>query len=86
METTFINTYSIEQFKKLHDISEINIIKNPHTDKLFFTTDSEIRGTVSTKFEDLIKDEKSISECADENGEVFWMIHKKQKDNVVVSL
>ena len=85
----FRETYSVPRFKQVKGISSLNIIKNPHTDKMFFTCpdDSTVSGKVSTK--DNWQDNPAISLCVDTStGEQFYLLHKQgsQNNNVVATL
>lgn len=85
-EEIFVRTMSVEAFKNELQCNEIQVIKNPNTGKLFFVTDNGASGKVSTKFEDISSEAKSISKCKDKNGEEFWMLHKQNQENTVLVL
>ena len=73
---TFTKTMSVSRFKSVNGISKINVIKNPKTEKLFFSCpdDSSISGKVANEL-DYSKD-LSVSECVStEDGSVFYMLH-----------
>jgi len=82
----FVRTMSLSAFKVELECNNIDIVKNPNTNKLFFVTDNGQSGKVSTKFNDIASEEKEVSWCKDANGEEFWMIHKRNTDNVVATL
>lgn len=44
----FLHTYTIEQFKAMTNVNSIEVRRNPHTNKLFFSYGSET-GAVSSK-------------------------------------
>lgn len=85
-DLTFMRTLSPSKFKTEKDISTIQIVKNPNTGKLFFTSkdDSSISGPVSGSW----KEDPAFSEVRGDEGEVFWMLHKRGSgdDNVVDTL
>jgi hypothetical protein len=82
METiTFTKKYTIEQFKSISKCSKIDIIKNPHTGKIFFSA-GDFNGKVSKKgYANPV-----ISLCTDDKGETFYMLHSDSSDNVLDSL
>jgi hypothetical protein len=89
MESTinFNRTMSVAAFKASRNISTINVVKNPHTEKLFFTCpdDSDVSGKVSTKL-DTTKP-LCISDFADtESGEKFLLLHNQGTSTVNVQL
>ena len=83
----YLRTMSVAAFKAARNVSVINLVKNPHTSKLFFTSpdDSAVSGKVSTKL-DTTKP-ISISECADvETGALFLLMHNQGTSTVNVQL
>ena len=82
-DLNFIRTFSIPAWKTSNSVSEIEIIENPNTGKLFFSTDNGITGAV-TEF----NGEIAISQVAGSDGVEFFMIHKKgsKPDNVKATL
>lgn len=80
---TYNQTWTVEQFKDLQKDSEINVVKNPNTGKLFFVCGSA-QGAVSSNIAQ--SDTPVISEVSDKStGEVFFMLHNKSKQNVVMT-
>lgn len=79
----FSQTTSIPSWKAMNSVSELNILKNPASGKIFFATDNRITGKVSTFEGDL-----AISWCEDSESKGFWMIHKKgsSTENILASL
>ena len=80
MENTlkFNSTVSINRFKAVNNISAINVIKNPHTQKRFFTCpdDSSISGKIAEKIN--FGEPLFVSECADtDSGESFRLLHNR---------
>ena len=85
----FNNTVSIARFKTINGISTINVIKNPHTEKRFFTCpgDSKISGKIAEKIN--FTEPLFISECADpDSGETFMLLHNRADNtaNIVATL
>lgn len=72
----FTKTVSISRFKQLMGINKINIVKNPNTGKVFFTSpdDSDIRGTVAIEI-DYTKDLMISTLVNEEDGVTFYMLH-----------
>ena len=84
----FTETYSVARFKELKGVTTLEIIKNPHTEKTFFTCpdDSTVSGKVGSQ--DWTHN-PAISLCVDsESGDTFYMLHKKgsSNQNVVATL
>lgn len=78
----FTQQFTIAEFKSMQKDSKIDIVKNPHTDKIFFVCGT-IKGKVSKKG----YAKPVISLCTDEtNGETFYMLHSQSDTNVVDSL
>ena len=78
----FGQKYSVAQFKANNNASKLDIIKNPHTGKTFFTCGSA-SGKVSNKG---YQPNPVITECTDEDGVVFFMLHSEANTNVVDTL
>ena len=79
---TFGQKYSVSAFKAMHNASKLDVIKNPHTDKVFFTCGSA-SGKVSTKG---YTPSPVITECTDEDGKTFFMLHSEADTNVLDTL
>lgn len=89
MERTlkFINTYTVAEFKELFGVVKIDIIKNPHTSKLFFTCNSKDLGSKSGPVSDDYATNPAISLVEGDDKEQFYIIHKKgSAENTVASL
>ena len=82
---TFKSTLSIEAFKASTGCKTIDVIINPKTSKPFFSTDNNISGAVSGDMAEVMAN-PAISEVVGLTGESFWMLHKKQSNNVVHTL
>ena len=77
------STWTIEQFKDLHKDSQLNVVKNPKTGKLFFTC-GDAQGAVSKNVAE--SGTPVVSEVSDKStGEVFFMLHAQANNNVVMS-
>lgn len=77
------STWTIEQFKDLHKDSQLNVVKNPNTGKLFFTC-GDAQGAVSKNVAE--GGTPVVSEVSDTTtGEVFFMLHCQAKNNVVMT-
>ena len=80
-ELSFIRTLSVAKFKEETKSSAIDVVRNPNSGKLFFVADSGIKGAVSENF----SENPCVSEVSGSEG-TFWLLHKKQSDNVLVTL
>lgn len=73
----FLQTMSVEDFKKGMGVSEIEVKKNPHAGKCFFVYGSET-GAVSIRFENGGITNPVVSQvCSDATGEMFFMLHQR---------
>jgi hypothetical protein len=72
---------SVQAFKAQCSASSLDIIKSPITGKLFFDCGGTT-GKVSNKG----YSNPVITECTDEDGVVFYMLHSKAETNVIDSL
>ena len=85
----FLQTTSLAKFKELVDITQIDVVKNPHTGKLFFVAsdDNSVSGKISESFDSTAP--VSVSKCLDpkdEKKEEFYMLHNTAESNVQYSL
>jgi len=82
----FLETTSLAKFKDLLDITQIDVIKNPKTGKLFFVAsdDNSVSGKISETFDSTAS--VSVSKCQDAEGEEFYMLHNTAESNVQFSL
>lgn len=81
-EMKFGQKFTVAQFKANNNATKIDVIKNPHTGKTFFTCGSA-SGKVSTKG---YTPNPVITECTDEDGVVFYMLHSEADTNVIDTL
>jgi hypothetical protein len=83
-ELVFSNSKTIGQFKADNNVSKIDIVKNPKTEKIFFSYVGG-SGAVSSKW---VRSEVSIiSTVSDrETGETFLMLHNEGVSNVIDTL
>lgn len=70
---SFIETLTVEQFKSRHDVSKLEVKRNPHTSKLFFTYGAQT-GAVASKG---IPKNPMLSRVQPEDGEAFWLLHEE---------
>ena len=86
---TFVETISIDAFKRTINCNEISIIENPNkAGSLFLTVDSDsnFRGAVAVgkyTLDEIIAD-PMISKVQGDNGDQFWMLHKRHTSNANV--
>ena len=85
----FTKSVSLNRFKAVQGITKINIVKNPKTDKTFFTCpeDSDIRGTIASSTD--FSKEIMVSTMVDsETGNSFLMLHNpgNSSANVIQTL
>lgn len=81
---SFSNTNGLKPFLISKGATKINLVKNPKTDKVFFTTDvAGISGKVSDKVKKLSA-ELQVSACTDNDNpeETFLMLHTANDANV----
>jgi len=89
MESTakFERTTSLRAFAIANGASGIELIKNPHTGKLF----AKLKGTditlrVAEKVGTDLNQDLSVSWFIPENGEASWMLHQTGSSNVVAEI
>lgn len=75
---TFIETLTVEQFKRAQGVERIEVKQNPHTGKLFFTFGAKT-GAVAVKG---IPSKPMLSYVQGEPSELnpdgkFWMLHEE---------
>ena len=83
-QLAFVATYTVAEFKELFKVSKIEIIKNPTTEKLFFTANTaegvQMRGAVSAGY----KEDTRISKVMMEDNTEMYLIHKGNSDENTV--
>ncbi len=73
----FIKTFSIEDFKAMQGVGQIQIKQNTKTGKCFFIYGRET-GPVSEKFLNGGLTNPVISEvCSPDTGDMFFMLHQR---------
>lgn len=85
----FTATMSIDRFKSVHNISTINVVKNPHTSKRFFVcpADSSISGKIAETID--FAAPLYVSDCTDpDSAESFRLLHNRTDNtaNIVATL
>lgn len=70
---SFNETLTVEQFKSQMNVSRIDVKKNPHTGKLFFTYGSKT-GAVAVKG---IPSHPMLSNVTTPEGDSFWLLHEE---------
>lgn len=70
---SFNETLTVEQFKSQMNVSRIDVKKNPHTGKLFFTYGSKT-GAVAVKG---IPSNPMLSNVTTPEGDSFWLLHEE---------
>jgi hypothetical protein len=80
----FSEAKTIAQFKSDNNLSNLPVVKNPNTGKIFLSWPGG-SAAISSKW---VKEESSvISRVTDEEtGESFFMLHNEAKDNVLFNL
>lgn len=81
---TFLRKLSPKEFSAETKATSLQVVKNPNTGKIFFSTNiAGVSGKVSNKY-DATKP-AVLSECSDADGEMFWMLHNPGEAVNVVS-
>lgn len=70
---SFNETLTVEQFKSQMQVSRIEVKRNPHTGKLFFTYGSKT-GAVAVKG---IPSNPMLSNVTTPEGDSFWLLHEE---------
>ena len=69
----FIDTLTVEQFKAEKRVEKLQVKKNPHTGKLFFTFGAKT-GAVSSKG---VPTHPMVSLVKGTDGEQFYLLHEE---------
>ena len=69
----FIDTLTVEQFKAEKQVEKIQVKKNPHTGKLFFTFGAKT-GAVAAKG---VPTHPMVSLVEGNGGEQFYLLHEE---------
>lgn len=69
----FIESLTVEQFKRAQGVDEIKVKQNPHTGKLFFTFGAKT-GAVAVKG---VPQHPMLSYVEGNDGSKFWMLHEE---------
>lgn len=81
----FVSTESIDKFKASRAISELHVVKNPNTDKLFMTSSvGDSLGAVAPSYADG-DGTPVISLVKGEDDKEFYLMHKQNQSNVVAT-
>ena len=81
---TFLQTWSIPEFKEAHQIDKLSILQNSSTGKAFFSYGVET-GACSKKVASGQVDAPVISQvCSGDTGEVFMLLHQKGESEIIV--
>ena len=83
----FLATQTIEQFKKEKQVTKIDVVRNPHTGKVFFAwgPNKDCYGAVAEKNQDGNFVNPVISKVDGKDG-VFYLLHEEaQSANVIAS-
>lgn len=74
---TFLESWSVSQFKQNHHVEKIEIKENEATGKCFFVYGFET-GACSSKVKTGELNNPVISQvCISETGEIFYLLHQK---------
>ena len=80
---TFVSTSTLAEFKAAKSVSSLDIVKNPKTEKIFFSC-SSTSGAVSSKWTS--KEPSMISVVKGEDSVEFFMLHNKASVNVIETI
>lgn len=75
MDLTFVNTFSLSDFKGNNGITKIDIIKNPNSGKLFFSCYSTKLGRISGAVSSDYRTNTMVSRVV-AGADEFYLIHK----------
>ena len=82
--STFSKTQNIGQFASSQGITEIKILRNPKTGKLFGATSNGLTVRLAQDITELTAD-LAISWFMPEDGDASWMIHRQGQGAETVS-
>lgn len=78
----FVSSQTLEEFKMSHNVSKVDIVKNPKTLKIFFKC-SNTSGAVSSKW---TSKEPSVISIVRDNDVEFFMLHNEATVNVLETI
>lgn len=82
----FGEVMSIVAFKELHKTDRLDVVKNPHTEKLFVTANGKTVAAVSKNYDSSKSDKEFIQLVMEDTGETIWCLHNPSSTNRVESL
>ena len=78
----FLQTWSVDDFKKETGTVTLEVKRNPHTGKLFFAYGNEV-GAVSDRFESGGFSSPVVSQvCSEDTGDTFFLLHQRGEGGV----
>lgn len=73
----FLQTWSVDDFKKETGTVTLEVKRNPHTGKLFFAYGNEV-GAVSDRLESGGFSSPVVSQvCSEDTGDTFFLLHQR---------
>lgn len=70
---TFVETFTVEQFKAAQHVEKLQVKQNPRTNKLFFTFGAKV-GAVAVKG---IPVHPMVSLVSGDDGSEFYLLHEE---------
>ena len=82
---TFGKSLSVSAFKQQHNADSLQIVKNPHNNKLFVTANGKTVAAVSKNY-DAEKQPEFVELILEDTGAIIWCLHNPSDTNVVGTL
>lgn len=79
---SFVSSQTLAEFKMSHNVSKVDIVKNPKTSKIFFKC-STVSGAVSNKWTSA---QPSVISIVRDNDIEFFMLHNEATVNVLETI
>lgn len=79
---SFVSSQTLAEFKMSHNVSKVDIVKNPKTNKIFFKS-STVSGAVSNKWTSA---QPSVISIVRDNDVEFFMLHNEATVNVLETI
>lgn len=77
---------SISDFKAEHNASELQVVRNPKTDKLFVTANGKTVAAVSKNYDPKGDNKEFVELIMEDTGETIWCLHNGSNANVEETL
>ena len=82
---TFGSKLTVAAFKAKHNVTTLQVVKNPTNDKLFVSGDGKTLGAVSKNYDPKL-DKEFVELILEDTGSTVWCLHNPSAVNVLETL